>query len=388
MKQLSLLILSFAFLLYSEDRAAQKVGTVTLKAKVRDFLEYNKGGHPDFENFLPIGDYDGCKDAVHPIISESGASSGFDKDNKTPSFNYEFDCSPFEHFAGPTYFKNWYNDYPPDINRAFEVPLTFDIYDDCKIRYENRNFFPIDDDSPKKPLNVPALETFGHLQEDYPEHNFGFTMEFHTTFTYIRGANQTFHFEGDDDVWVFINDSLLIDLGGLHSPLRASINLDQLPDGFLRDEKTYDFDFFFAERHSYGSNLIIESGLLFGLKFKGIPGNEFDPEARKKFMACYDKVVEIPTPILKKDPFKRDNEDFKVSLKGDHLHLTIPEPSKLKAPQLRVYTLSGEELFRASHFTFESDNIITCAVTQLASGYYIARLTDSKLQETTKFFVK
>lgn len=382
----ALLLLYPLALLAEEDRAPQKVGTVTLKAKVRDFLEYNKGGHPDFENFLPLGDYDGCKDAVYPIISENGASTGFDKDNKTPSFNPEWDCSPFDHFAGPQYFKHWFDDYPPDINRAFEVGLTFDIFDDCKIRYENRNFFPIDDNAPKRSLNVPALETFGHLQEAYPEHNFGFTMEFHTTFTYIRGANQTFHFEGDDDVWVFINDSLLIDLGGLHSPLSASINLDQLPDGFLRNEKTYDFDFFFAERHSYGSNLIIESGLLFGLKFDGIPGT--DPKSRKKFMACYDKVVEIPTPIINPNPLKRDNEQFRVIAKKEHLHISIANPQKLKAPQLRIYKTTGEEIHRATFFTIENDNTITCTVPELSAGYYIARFTDSKIQETTRFVVK
>lgn len=384
MRKLLLLVTLTTLLCAEEERAAKKVGTVTLKAKVRDFLEYNKGGHPDFENFLPIGDYDGCKDAVNPVISESGASTGFDKDNKTPSFNYDFDCSPFDHFAGPEYFKNWFNDYPPDINRAFEVGLTFDIYDDCKIRYENTNFFPIDDNAPKRSLNVPALEPFGHLQELYPEHNFGFTMEFHTTFTYIRGANQTFNFEGDDDVWVFINDSLLVDLGGLHAPLRASVNLDHLPEGFLRNEKTYDFDFFFAERHSYGSNLIIESGLLFGLKFDGIPGDE----SRKKFMACYDKVVEIPTPIINPNPIHRDNDAFNVVLKNEHLHLTVPNPDNLKSPQLRIYKPTGEEVFRSTHFTIENQNSITCAVGPLSAGYYIARFTDSKIQETTKFVVK
>ena len=84
---------------------------------------------------------------------------------------------------------------------------------------------------------------------DNRNHNFGFTMKIQATFKYEPG--QYFEFLGDDDVWVFINNRLAVDIGGQHAQVAGSVDLDTL--GLVPGE-TYPFHIFYAERHTSASN--------------------------------------------------------------------------------------------------------------------------------------
>ena len=55
-------------------------------------------------------------------------------------------------------------------------------------------------------------------------HNYHFTFEVHLEFAYNGGEG--FTFTGDDDVWLFINGKLAIDIGGVHGAESESIDLD------------------------------------------------------------------------------------------------------------------------------------------------------------------
>ena len=89
-------------------------------------------------------------------------------------------------------------------------------------------------------------------------HNFHFTTEIHTAFQYQGG--ETFSFTGDDDVWVFINNQLVIDIGGVHKAETASIALDTLG---LTQGQVYPFDMFQTERHTTQSNFRADTNLTF-----------------------------------------------------------------------------------------------------------------------------
>jgi len=89
--------------------------------------------------------------------------------------------------------------------------------------------------------------------------NFHFTYELATEFMYNRGTGQVFTFTGDDDVWVFIDGRLVIDIGGVHSAVSQTIDLDRLD--WLTDGQTHSLKFFFAERHRTQSNFRIDTTL-------------------------------------------------------------------------------------------------------------------------------
>lgn len=100
-------------------------------------------------------------------------------------------------------------------------------------------------------------ELYGNSAGD--SKNFHFTFELATDFVYKRNQGQVFSFTGDDDVWVFIDGKLVIDIGGVHGAISQTINLDRLT--WLQDNNSYKLNFFFAERHRTQSNCKIETTL-------------------------------------------------------------------------------------------------------------------------------
>jgi fibro-slime domain-containing protein len=109
-------------------------------------------------------------------------------------------------------------------------------------------FFPLDDrgwaatDGPEIPFLGTASDT------DRQKHNFGFTSEVRYWFEYQ--GNEKLDFTGDDDVFVFLNGKLAVDLGGVHGAANGGVVLDEATAATfnLTLGKLYEIVVFQAER--------------------------------------------------------------------------------------------------------------------------------------------
>ena len=241
----------------------------SLKAKVRDFKEGNSvdnsGTHPHFNQARWVCEAPTMGATVEPALTTSGSSdAAFPGDNRTPVLQTNMPAELARCFEPLDRFSDWYEDRDAQVNRTYLIDMTFERGEDGFFRYRNEKFFPIDNGAPFAKARAGIPDPFGHLQAgtkdevDLAQHNYGFTVEFHGTFKYESGKEQRINVKGDDDVWIYINDHIVLDLGGMHPAQSGSIDLDALG---LTSGQTYDLDFFFAERSVASSKLHIETNV-------------------------------------------------------------------------------------------------------------------------------
>src|SRR6478736_136527 len=145
-------------------------------------------------------------------------------------------------------FDLWYRD-DPEMNVAFDATMDLEEGPDGGTVFGSDKFFPLDD--------------LGFGNQEFP-HNYGFTTEMHAELYYDGVRDGTFSFTGDDDLWVFVDGRLVIDLGGTHPPATGSFELSEVAERLdLEPGGTYAFDLFHAERHSTLSSFHMTTTLHF-----------------------------------------------------------------------------------------------------------------------------
>lgn len=250
--------------------------TITLTGTVRDFKDRQaQGGHPDFQR-QPTAGFAHYVGMVADTLDADGkpvyASTGFKLTGNWKNAAGKNICPPRSYIETRTgdrngsiatsaggalttsdNFAQWFRDVrgvntsqPLDLTLTKSNTGTYVFDDKTSPLYQSKGgFFPIN----------------GELYGNYSStnKNFHFTFELQTEFTFHADAGLQFTFTGDDDVWVYIDDKLVIDIGGVHSAVSQTIELDRLT--WLEDGQDYKLSFFFAERHTTQSNFRIETTL-------------------------------------------------------------------------------------------------------------------------------
>lgn len=260
----------------ADDPYAGLPSSLTLFGTCRDFKWANEnGGHKDFE-FVPSGGYGHYVNMVKDDLDADGKPAFKGGGNRVSkeatdakarnviSTTKSYISAKAGDKAGTNStsnggaltseanFMQWFRDVP-GTNLSKTVPIVL-------VRQANSNIYSFSD---KTDAGFSAKGGFfpinGELFGNSPgqSKNFGFTFELDTEFTYKKGSGQTFTFTGDDDVWVFVNNKLVVDLGGVHGAVSQTIELDRITG--LEDNQKYPLKLCFAERHTSASNCRIDT---------------------------------------------------------------------------------------------------------------------------------
>ena len=221
--------------------------TFTVTVVYRDFMGIDVrkttsvSPHRDFENLTGMGE----AGIVGPLFTGT-------LDPVTHKPQYAFGATGKGTTHGKAAFDQWYKD-DPTVNTTIvdKLVLNLDTTSPGVLPgtyvFNNQTFFPLDGrgftvaGGPEVP---PTPRPGGH--------NFSFTSELRYWFTYKGG--EVLSFTGDDDVFVFINGRLAVDIGGVHGRLDGSITLDATAADSdhltLTKGGTYEAVVFQAERHT------------------------------------------------------------------------------------------------------------------------------------------
>ncbi len=139
-------------------------------------------------------------------------------------------------------FSQWFKTVP-SINADARIPITFVDDGTGVLEFSEADFAPING------------KLYGNEGDS---ENRNFTMEFDAQFTNSACAGGFFEFRGDGDVWVYIDNQLVIDLAGPQSGGHQYIDIDRLG---LTDGAAHKLRFRYAQREPGAAPFQIRTNL-------------------------------------------------------------------------------------------------------------------------------
>lgn len=189
------------------------------------------------------------------------------------------------------------------------------------------------------------------------QRNFGFAMVSEGEFVYHADDELFFEFEGDDDVYLFINGELVMDIGSAHSIDGVRFNLNDYVNAAkagtlgsttrnealaLEEGNTYSFKFYYMERHSYGSNIRISTNIrvtdpsMVTEKTAWQDGTQLDFGS----IVDKDKVVEYGFAITNNG----EENLYNLTFTDNDIGVTLDPTNGLTVTGSRVYDVNGNTL--------------------------------------------